>query len=146
MTMLRKFCALLVLAFSLTGIAHAEQKITVGNFDIHYIAFGSTFLTPKIAQAYKLTRSDNIGIINISVLNNKQPGSPSVPVEISGTKKNLMDTQADLKFTEIKEGNAVYYIAQVPYSDGEQLNFKIHIKSGKQLNTNLKFNHKFYSK
>ncbi len=142
--MLRKFCALLVLAFSLTGVARAEQKITVGNYDIHYIAFGSTFLTPKIAQAYNLKRSKNVGIINVSVIDTRQKGNPSVPVKISGTRKNLMDLHVPLKFTEVKEGKAVYYIAQVPYSEDEKFNFDISIQYEKKLNTRLKFSHKFY--
>ncbi|MBM7072146.1 DUF4426 domain-containing protein [Shewanella sp. 202IG2-18] len=142
--MLRKFCALLVLAFSLTGIAHAEQKVTVGNFDIHYIAFGSTFITPKVAQAYGITRSKNVGIINISVLDTKQKGSPGVPVQITGMRKNLMDSHVPLNFKEVKEGKAVYYIAQVPYNEDETFNFDINIKYKKELNTKLKFNHKFY--
>lgn len=41
--MFRNILAVLALTASLCGVANAEQKETVGNFDIHYMALGSTF-------------------------------------------------------------------------------------------------------
>lgn len=141
------FCqllAMLALTASLCGIANAEQKETVGNFDIHYMALGSTFITPSIAKAYGIERSSYTGIVNIAVLDVSETGSPAVPVEITGVAKNLLDTRIDLKFKEIREGNAIYYIAQVPYRDNQEIHFNIAIKYGNELNTNLQFKQKFY--
>ena len=144
MTMLRKFCALLVLAFSLTGIAHAEQKITVGNYDIHYNAVSTTFFAPKTAKTYNIKRSKNVGFINISIIDTKQKGNPGVSVDISGTRKNLMDVKVPIKFREVKEGKAVYYIAEIPHSGKEKYHFDIKIKHGNDLNTSLTFDKTFY--
>ncbi|MCL1089761.1 DUF4426 domain-containing protein [Shewanella profunda] len=142
--MLRQLLAMLALTASLCGVANAEQKETVGNFDIHYMALGSTFLTPNIAKAYGIERSSYTGIINIAVLDVSETGSPAVPVEITGVANNLLDARIDLKFKEIREGNAIYYIAQVPYRDNQEINFNIAIKHGNKLNTNLQFKQKFY--
>ncbi len=142
--MFRKFLIMLSLTVSLCGAALAEQKETVGNFDIHYMALGSTFLTPSIAKSYGIERSSYTGIINIAVLDMSEAGSPAVPVEISGVANNLLDARIDLKFREIREGKAIYYIAAVPYRDDQEINFNIAIKHGSQLNTNLKFKQKFY--
>ncbi|MCE9685238.1 DUF4426 domain-containing protein [Shewanella sp. AS16] len=142
--MLRNILTMLVLTASLCGVANAEQKEQVGNYDIHYMALSSTFLTPSIAKTYGIERSRYMGIINIAVLNTSEEGSPAVPVEISGIANNLLDARMELKFREIREGDAIYYIAEVPYRDDQEINFQIAIKHGNQLNTNLKFKQKFY--
>ena len=62
------FASLLLISLSLIQPVVAEQKKTLGNWDIHYIAFNSTFLTPDVARAANLSRNKTNAIINISVL------------------------------------------------------------------------------
>ena len=45
--------ALAILAFS----ANAEQKKTLGNWDVHYMVVGTPFLTPDVAANYGIVRS-----------------------------------------------------------------------------------------
>ncbi|MGL4838752.1 MAG: DUF4426 domain-containing protein [Shewanella sp.] len=142
--MLRQLLAILALTASLCGIAQAEQKETVGNFDIHYMALASTFLTPSVAKSYGIERSSYKGIINIAVLDTNKSGSPAVPVAISGVAKNLLDARITLTFREIREGDSIYYIAEVPHRDEQEIHFDIAIKHSNELNTNLKFKQKFY--
>ncbi|MCU7963334.1 MULTISPECIES: DUF4426 domain-containing protein [unclassified Shewanella] len=142
--MFRNLLAVLALTASLCGVANAEQKETVGNFDIHYMALGSTFLTPSIAKSYGIKRSNYTGIINIAVLDISEANKPAVPVEITGVANNLLDARINLTFKEIREGDAIYYIAEVPYRDDQEINFNIAIKYANQLNTNLQFKQKFY--
>ncbi|MFT5544062.1 MAG: hypothetical protein ACI96N_003281 [Arenicella sp.] len=126
------------------GYAQAEQKQQVGNFDIHYMALSSTFITPEIAKTYGIERSSYNGLVNITVLNTNLEGHPAVPVEISGIANNLIDARVTLDFKEIREGKSIYYIAEVSYRDDQDVNFTIAIKHGNQLNTSLKFKQKFY--
>jgi hypothetical protein len=142
--MLKAILSALILSLAFVGNVSAEQKEKVGNFDIHYVALSSTFLTPSIAKSYGIKRSSYTGLINISVLDTSQEGSPAVAVEISGVANNLLDARLELKFREIREGNAIYYIAEVPYRDDQEINFRIAIKYGNKLNTQLKFKQKFY--
>jgi hypothetical protein len=144
--MLRKIlsAALMTSLILFMAPTQAEQKQQVGNFDIHYMALGSTFITPAIAKTYGIERSRYNGIINIAVLDTSQEGNPAVAVEISGIANNLLDAKKDLNFKEIREGDAIYYIAQVPYRDDQEINFTIAIKHAKKLNTSLKFKQKFY--
>ncbi|GIU11948.1 DUF4426 domain-containing protein [Shewanella morhuae] len=142
--MLRHLLAIFALTASLCGVANAEQKETIGNFDIHYMALGSTFLTPSIAKSYGIQRSSYRGIINIAVLDNSETNKPAVPVEITGVANNLLDARINLTFKEIREGDAIYYIAEIPYRDDQEINFNIAIKHSNQLNTNLQFKQKFY--
>ncbi|MCL1157936.1 DUF4426 domain-containing protein [Shewanella inventionis] len=128
----------------LINLAHAEQKQQVGNFDIHYMALNSTFITPEVAKTYGIERSGYNGLVNITVLNTNLKGNPAVAVEISGIANNLIDARITLDFKEIREGDAIYYIAEVPFRDDQEVNFDIAIKYANQLNTSLKFKQKFY--
>ncbi len=138
------FTVLLMSLLSVIGVAHAEQKQQVGNFDIHYMALNSTFITPQIAKTYGIERSGYNGLVNITVLNTQLPGNPAVAVEISGVANNLIDARMTLDFKEIRESNAIYYIAEVPFRDDQEVNFTVAIKYTNQLNTTLKFKQKFY--
>ncbi|WP_299793843.1 DUF4426 domain-containing protein [uncultured Shewanella sp.] len=142
--MFRAILSALILTLAFIGSVSAEQKQKVGNYDIHYVALGSTFLTPSIAKSYGIKRSSYTGIINISVLDTSQEGNPPVAVEISGIANNLLDARINLKFREIREGDAIYYVAEVPYRDDQEINFQIAIKHQKKLNTQLTFKQKFY--
>ncbi len=142
--MFRAILSALILTLAFVGNVSAEQKQKVGNFDIHYMALSSTFLTPSIAKSYGIKRSSYTGIINVAVLDTSQEGNPPVAVEISGIANNLLDARINLQFREVREGEAIYYIAEVPYRDDQEINFKIAIKHQKKLNTLLKFKQKFY--
>lgn len=142
--MFRSLTAILLLSLCLISSAFAEQKQKVGNYDIHYVALSSTFLTPSIAKSYGIKRSSYTGILNISVLDTNVDGNPAVPVEITGVANNLLDARVELKFREIREGDSIYYIAEVPYRDDQEINFNIALKHGSKLNTKLKFKQKFY--
>ena len=142
--MFRAILSVLILTLAFVGNVSAEQKQKVVNYDIHYVALSSTFLTPSIAKSYGIKRSSYIGIVNISVLDTSQEGNPPVPVEISGIANNLLDARINLKFREIREGEAIYYVAEVPFRDDQEINFKVAIKYNNKLNTQLKFKQKFY--
>ena len=48
-----------------------------------------------------------------------------------------------LEFDEVKEGDAIYYLAQIKYSDEETFYFDITVSDGKETHQ-LKFKQKFY--
>lgn len=132
----------LLLLAGLSCSANAEQKIVKDNWDIHYIAFPSTFLEPSVAKAYDLQRSRYQALINLSVLGN-QNGMKPQRVFISGTAKNLLGQTTQLEFTRVDEKDATYYLAQLKYSNEEIFNFDITIRKGDRVEK-LKFKKKFY--
>ena len=137
----------LLIAFSLSlfvmSNVSAENMKKLGSMNVHYMAIGSTFFTPEIAKVYGITRSRYNGLINISVLDNSQKGNPSKTVSITGKAKNNLGQFKDLDFKEVKEGGAIYYLAQVSYSNEETLHFDIMINDGKE-KQQLKFSQTFY--
>jgi len=132
-----------LLSFAFLGSASAENMKKLGNFNVHYIAIGATFLTPEIAKTYGIERSRFNGLVNISVLDNTQKGMPAKTVAIMGKARNDLGQIKPLAFTEVKEGQAIYYLAQIKYSNEETIHFDIDITDGTN-QENLKFSQKFY--
>ena len=119
----------------------AEQKKTLGNWDVHYIAVESTFLTPEVARAYGIVRSKNSVLINISVLDKSTKKAQSVAV--MGSARNLLGTEKELSFKEVVDGDAIYYLAILPIRDEEHYRFNIRLRQGNTQQT-LKFEQKVY--
>ena len=138
-----KLVTIVFLAVAFIASVNAENMKKMDDINVHYIALGSTFLTPEIAKAYGIERSRYKGLINISVLDNTQASHPSKMVNISGRARNDVGQIKSLDFMEVKEGDAIYYLAQVSYTNEETIYFDINITDkGKQ--HNLKFTQKFY--
>lgn len=140
---INKFLFIGLMAISVANMANAENMKKMDNINVHYIALGSTFLTPEIAKAYGIERSRYKGLVNISVLDNTQAGHPAKTVIIKGKARNDVGQIKSLAFTEVKEGDAVYYLAQVSYSNEETIYFDINITDKGQQH-HLKFSQKFY--
>ncbi|USD32894.1 MULTISPECIES: DUF4426 domain-containing protein [Vibrio] len=134
----------LALASVLALPAWADQFKTIKDVEVHYSAFNSTFLTPQVARSYKLKRNGYSAIINISVLDNYQAGKPAITAKVSGSAKNLIGQTKTLEFREIKEGSAIYYLAEFPISEEENLTFDIDVNAGNKGTGRLKFTQKFY--
>ncbi|CAM3162498.1 DUF4426 domain-containing protein [Vibrio neptunius] len=134
----------LALASLLALPAWAGQFKTIKDVEVHYSAFNSTFLTPQVARSYKLKRNGYLAIINISVLDNYQAGKPAITAKVSGSAKNLIGQTKTLEFREIKEGSAIYYLAEFPISEEENLTFNIDVNAGNKGTGRLKFTQKFY--
>lgn len=128
----------------LTLPAHAAQFKTIKNSEIHYSAFNSVILTPEVATQYKLKRNGYSAILNISVLDTSKLGKPAVDATITGSSKNLIGQTRQLNFRQVKEGDAIYYLAEFPITNEENLTFNIDIDAGNTGSGPISFNQKFY--
>ncbi|WKD25046.1 DUF4426 domain-containing protein [Pseudoalteromonas sp. KG3] len=139
-----------ILFFALAGItfsAHSEQMQgaqykELGPWQVHYIAFPSTFIQPQIAKAYDLERSGYKGIVNISILKNDTDATAQTAI-LKGTARNLLGNKQTLDFKEVIEGESIYYLAQVNFTNEEVLRFDVEIQQGNQFQK-LQFQQKFY--
>ena len=143
--MLARILTVITLLLSGTVFANDQggQFKQLGDWEVHYIAFPSTFLQPNIAKHYGLERSKYSGVINISVLDSRHKDKPAQQVEIVGQARNLLGNTVTLDFKEVVEGDAVYYIAPIKFTNEEIYRFNIDLKQGRQQHT-LKFQQKFY--
>lgn len=144
MKLLSKFGLSFILGLSLIAISvNAENMKRLGNWHVHYIALNSTFMTPEIAKAYNLKRSKYNALINISVLDANIKGNPAKEVSISGTAQNKLGQIKTLEFKEVKEGDAIYYLAEMSYRNEESFKFKLDITDGREDHT-LTFSQTMY--
>ncbi len=108
--------------------AIAEQMKSFGDYDVYYSAFNSTFIEPKAASQYKLVRANDLAIINITVrkrlTDKKSRGQKAI---IKGHSFDLIHRK-ELQFQEIKEGDAIYYLSEVPFRNKDELTFTIKIQ------------------
>lgn len=137
--------ALLLLTACLSASAMAadvikgERKGTFGDITVHYNTFNSTFLQPDIAKAAELIRSKNQGVINVSVVKDGKP----VIASVTGTVKDLTSNSVALKFRQVTEQGAIYYIAQYPVPQQETRTFEIKVQNGDKINT-INFNQELF--
>lgn len=116
-----------------------ERQETFGDMTVHYNTFNSTYLQPDIAKAAELIRSKNQGVINVSIIKGDKP----VIAQVSGTVKDLTSKSVPLKFKQITETGAVYYIAQFPVDQQEVRTFEINVQTGDKINT-INFNQELF--
>lgn len=132
--------ALLLMSLCLSLPALAEQKQSYGDLDVHYSAFNSGFLQPEIAAATGLVRSKTQGVVNVAVL---KAGTAS-SAKVSGTVKNLLGQSTALSFKEVKEGKAIYYMAQFPFEQRETLRFTLNVTAADGVPHSFDFNQEFF--
>lgn len=141
------FCSAYLLLISWAALtsssAAAEQSQRLGPWEVHYNAFNSTLLRPEMARQYNLERGETIATLNIAVLAAEQPGKPAQQVTVEGYAMNPLSMQQQLEFTEVVEGEAVYYLAQTSFTNLETLRFFITIKQGNEVQE-LRFSKEFW--
>ncbi len=136
------FCLLTV-----SGTLASADELTFGDYTVHYIAVNSTFLTPEIAEQYNIVRADRRAFLNIAVLHNEADGTTTpVTAALNGIKHNLLQQSQALDFTEIREGDAIYYIGQFDFSNAEILRFTVEVHpEGREPAENLEWSTQLYS-
>ncbi|MFJ4607774.1 DUF4426 domain-containing protein [Pseudomonas atacamensis] len=133
------FTACLSASAMAADVIKGERKETFGDLTVHYNTFNSTFLQPDIAKAAELIRSKNQGVINVSVVKDGKP----VIASVTGTVKDLTSNSVALKFRQVTEQGAIYYIAQYPVPQQETRTFEIKVQNGDKINT-INFNQELF--
>jgi len=107
---------LLACQLLLTAPVQAEQKQVFGDYEVHYIILPTMSLNADIAAKYGLPRGRNRSLVNISVLN--LLGKP-ISATVSGRSANLLGQSQTLDFSQVKEGDAIYYLALLRHANEE---------------------------
>ena len=122
------------------------QPVRFGDYKVHYSAFNSTFISPEIAGQYHLKRDGRYGIVNVSIRKlTKSGASEAVKARLRGSSANLLGQSRTLEFREIKETDAVYYLAGFQFSGEELLIFTVEVTpDGSHQGKTIQFEQKFY--
>ena len=129
-----------LLAFTcVTG--HAEQVHRFANHEVHYIIIPTTFLESEIAAQYDVARARNRALINVSILDDNKE---AVTGSVSGSSSNLLGQTQYFEFRQVREGDAIYYLAELLHSDQElhRVTLEVALDTGQK--DQIKFNQKMY--
>jgi len=137
--------ALFIASTSLTMADSAGQYQQSGRYQVHYIALSSTFLTPEISKNYNIKRSRYNAFVNISILDTLIDGNPAVTGKLTGKAINLTGNTRTLDFKEIIEGDAIYYIAELPFRNEERFTISVNLVNKDGLNSKISFKQQFYA-
>jgi hypothetical protein len=126
-------------------LATAQQSERFGPYELHYSVVNTTFLDPQIAKAYGITRGEKRAILNLAVRESMDTGtSEARAMALQGKTWDLIQNQA-LKFSEIREGEAIYYIAEFSFINEEWRFFEIDFRpAGSDQTYTYKFKHQLY--
>ncbi len=140
---MKKCIAIMILLISSLH-AHAEQFELFDNLEVHYSAIPTTFLTAEIANNYQIQRSKYAALLNISVLD-RQNSNEAVNAALHGEAVNLIGHKTTLKFREVREGQAIYYLAELPHTNEEQFKISINVTTLGGVTNQLNFQQTFYT-
>ena len=144
----RIFKTLFLLTLAMISVnSYAENSREFGDYVVHYNAFRSDTISPEVAKQYGLARASNRVLINIAVLKKvlNTTGTPTAS-QVTGHASNLTGQLKQLEFKEIKEGTAIYYLAETKISDGEYLKFELKIiPEGETRAARINFNKRFFT-
>jgi hypothetical protein len=105
-----------------------ETSKKFGAYTVHYNVFNSKSIPAEVANLYKLTRSKDIALVNISLTKTEHGvASLGLPAKVSVKAVNLMQQVKTLEFMEIKEPDATYYIAKFRHSNEEDIRFEVSV-------------------
>lgn len=133
----------LILSLCLLGTAaHAEQMQEFGEWQVHYVVIPTTFLLPEVAQQYNITRGKDRALINVSLIHASDGPSTATA---AGEVINLLSQRQRLEFREVREGDAIYYLADLKHTDRDLLKFELAVDTPQGQNLQVKFQQKMYA-
>lgn len=118
-----------------------------GNYVVHFNAISTDHLQPEVARTYNIARSKNRAMLNVSVIK-KVEGTTgqSVSADMAITANNLTGQVKNLTVRKIQEGDAIYYIGDVPIANAETLIFNLNVKPEGGTDTHaVRFSRQFFS-
>lgn len=104
----------------------SPNTVESGDYVVHFNALPTTQVPPEAAKAYRITRSPNRGLLNIAVQRRGAAGATqAVTAEVQASATNLTGQRRDLSVREVRDGGAIYYLAETGVSNRETLTFEV---------------------
>ena len=147
--MMKTLLKTMVLLAALTSLpAIAQQAQEFGDYIVHYNALSSSLITPEVAKAYGIRRSDSRALINVSVLKNVENQlAIAVKAQVTASGRNLTGQTRNVDMREIDDGDgAIYYIGELSVRNMETFDFTVVVlPEGQSKPFNVKFRQQFYT-
>jgi len=137
-------CLVLLLLMYAHVPAMAQQSEMFGPYELHYSVVNTTFLSPAVAATYGIVRGEQRAIVNLAVREHLAEGSEARSMQLQGRTWDLIQNQT-LEFQEIREGQAVYYIADFKFINEEWRFFEVDFRpEGAEETYTFKLKHQLY--
>jgi len=121
----------LLMGFALALLAalpvQAERSVRSGEIVVHFNAMPSTQLTAEVARQYAVTRSATRALVNISVREGTPGADRALRASVKLVATNLNGQRQDLRAREVREGDAVYYLAEARIMARDTLDFELEV-------------------
>lgn len=119
-------------------------SIDIGDHVVHFSAQSTDQLPPEVASAYKILRSKNRAMLNVSVL--READNSAVAAIVTVRTVNLTGQLKSITMRRIDEQEAIYYIGEVAVANREVLVFDISVTpEGADTTSELRFKRQFYT-
>ncbi len=138
--------SLLIALLLLAGFAQAQQSERFDQYELHYSVVNTTFLEPRVAATYGITRSKRRAILNLAVREHlPEGGTAGRSMQLKGSTWDLLQRSQQLEFQEVREGDAIYSIAEFKFLGDEWHNFEVHFRpEGADDTYTFKLKHKVF--
>ncbi len=127
-TKMKKIFLVLLTVLAFPALADDPFARDFKDHVVHYNVFPSSVLDPAVARQYQLKRATNIHTLNLAVHRKTDKGTEPVDALLKGTVTNFFQQQQELVFQRVKEGDAVYFLAQFRVKDENPLTFDFYIR------------------
>ncbi len=118
------FVAMVTLAPISNTLAQATAE--GGAYTLHVNAISTLELSADVARASAITRSASRGLLNIAIRRMRDDGSDvAARATVTADAINLSGQRQILSLREVREGDAIYYLAEPRISEAEELTFDI---------------------
>lgn len=104
-----------------------ESSKSVGPYEILYSLVPTTFISEDVAASYHIVRGKDQAMINVSVRKKDGAGDTASTAAVSGSYSDLMQSKP-LAFREVREKDAIYYIAAFRHGNKELLRFELKVQ------------------
>jgi len=136
----------LVLTLACTA-ASAEQAVNFDGFVAHYNAYTADLLDPKVASSYGIQRSHNRGVLLVNVQHADAAAPTGIRADVEATAQTANQQQQAIQIREVKEGDAFYYLADFPVTNGQILDFAITVQpDGTQVPFRFSYRKQFFTR
>jgi hypothetical protein len=107
--------------------AIAEQSVRSGDVVVHYSAVPTTSLSPEVARHSGITRSANRALVNVAIRQGQAGADRALPGQVQIVATNLSGQRSELRAREVREADAIYYLAEARTAGTDTLAFEIEV-------------------
>ncbi len=131
------------LLLTLTTWADASERLDAGPHTIFATALSSLLIPADVAKLHGIVRASNRVVVNVTVLTDAHPARAAV----AGAGTNLLGQRIPLDFAEVREQDAIYYLASLVTNEKDTLTFELAVTPESTAETQtLRFERSYYPK